>query len=334
VTLGLEAIQGHWGNTRGSIDWRWGRKRGSPGVDIKGELLGQMTTTKPKLLEPTYIISSVGPYESDKKISLKVIIQGSNNKGHVMMAMVDYRATENIIDKEYAEYNGIPLKEKRVPQRVLAVDGWEAASRPVTHNTMVELTINNHHEMIRLHCITIGNSPIIIWLLWLKSHNPHIDWREGWVKFDLTKYTRECLDTSPDAMTMAEEQAIRKYYWDTTLDVNLEDMAYGSSMIDKREDERRIRDETKGDIVEEDAEETIQGLEEDDTNRELTEEATVPNNPSRIWSPRTNGTLAMISEILRRFNLQVVPNQLPRIMKAAAVVLGILRRFNLLGIAD
>jgi hypothetical protein len=70
---------------------------------------------------------------------------------------------------------------------------------------MVELTINNHHEMIRLHGITIGNLPIIIELPWLKRNNPNIDWREAWVTLDLTKYAREYLNTSPHAMTAAEE---------------------------------------------------------------------------------------------------------------------------------
>jgi hypothetical protein len=60
-------------------------------------------------------------------------------------------------------------------------------------------------------------------------------------------------------MTIAEEQAIGKYYWDTVPDITLKDMGYGSSMINKEEDERRIRDETEGDTMEEDAEETIQG---------------------------------------------------------------------------
>jgi hypothetical protein len=124
---------------------------------------------------------------------------------------------------------------------------------------MVELTINNHHEMIRLHCITIGNSPIIVGLPWLKWHNPNIDWREGRVTFDSTKCARECLDTSPHATTVAAEQAIRKYYRDTAPDVTLEDTAYGSSIIDEGEDERRMRDETEGDTMEEDAEETIWG---------------------------------------------------------------------------
>jgi hypothetical protein len=146
--------------------------------------------------------------------------------------------------------------------------------------------------------------------------------------------TRECLDTSPHATTVAEEQAIRKYYRDTAPDATLKDTAYGSSMIDEEEDERRTRDETEGDTMEEDAEETIWGWEDDDTNGEPTEEAIVPDNPSRIQSPRTNETLAMTSETPRRFNLQVVPDQPLRIIEVAVAAPGILRRFNLPGIAD
>jgi hypothetical protein len=64
------------------------------------------------------------------------------------------------------------------------------------------------------------------------------------------------------------------------------------------------------------------------------EEAIVPNNPSRIQSLGTNRILATTSEIPRRFNVQVLPNQLLGIMEVAAVEPGTLRRFNLLGIAD
>jgi hypothetical protein len=45
----------------------------------------------------------VGPYQRDENIILKVIIRGSDNKGHVMMVMVDCGAMENFIDKEYVE---------------------------------------------------------------------------------------------------------------------------------------------------------------------------------------------------------------------------------------
>jgi hypothetical protein len=62
--------------------------------------------------------------------------------------------------------------------------------------------------MIKLHCITIGNLPIIVRLLWLKRDNPNIDWREGQIMFNLTRYAREYFDTSLHAITVAEEKAI------------------------------------------------------------------------------------------------------------------------------
>jgi hypothetical protein len=131
-----------------------------------------------------------------------------------MTAMVDYGATENLIDKDYAEQIKIPLDKKKIPRRVLAVDGRQIASRPVTHDTSIELIINNHHEKIKLHCITIGNSPIIMRLLWLKKHNPNIDWKEGRVTFNSEKCTKMCLEQSPHARTIPEESAIQQYHRD------------------------------------------------------------------------------------------------------------------------
>jgi hypothetical protein len=145
---------------------------------------------------------------------LEVTIQGKNNKIHNTTAMVDCGATENFIDKDYAEQIKIPLDKKKIPRRVLAVDGREIASGPVTHDTSVELIINNHGEKIKLHCITIGNSPIIMGVPWLKKHNPNIDWREGRVTFDSEKCAKMCLEQSPHARTIPEESAIRQYHRD------------------------------------------------------------------------------------------------------------------------
>jgi len=63
------------------------------------------------------------------------------------------------------------------------VDGSEITGGPVTHDTQVSMTINNHEEKIRLHCITIGNAPVILGLPWLKLHNPAIDWRAHRLSF-------------------------------------------------------------------------------------------------------------------------------------------------------
>jgi hypothetical protein len=106
----------------------------------------------------------VGPYQRNKKIILEVSIQGRDGRKHWTTAIVDCGATENIVDKHYAENIQIPMDEKKVPHRVLAVDRREVASGPVTHDTIVEVIVNDHCEKIKLHCITIGNSPIIVGL--------------------------------------------------------------------------------------------------------------------------------------------------------------------------
>jgi hypothetical protein len=45
----------------------------------------------------------VGPYQRNKKIILEVSIRGRDGRTHQMTAMVDCRATENFVDKDYAE---------------------------------------------------------------------------------------------------------------------------------------------------------------------------------------------------------------------------------------
>jgi predicted aspartyl protease len=164
------------------------------------------------------MISSTGPYHRDEKIILRVTIWGQDNTEHHTTAMIDCGATENFIDLRYAEQNNIPLQQKTIPRRVLAVDGQEVANGPVTHDAMVDLTINNHYETIRLHCITIGNVPIIVGLPWLRKHNPNINWREGQVMFNSARCAKECLISSPHATTVSEEKARGEYYKDTAQD--------------------------------------------------------------------------------------------------------------------
>jgi hypothetical protein len=248
----------------------------------------------------------MGPYQRDEKIILRVAIRGGDNREHITTAMVDCGATENFINKEYAERNGIPLNEKTVPRRVLAMDGREVVSGPVTHDAVVKLKINNHHETIKLHCITIGNSPIIVGLPWLRRHNPNIDWKEGRVTFDSTRCARECLDASPHATTMAEKGAIGQYYQDIVPDATHGETAYGTAMLDEEEgDEWQDEEGTEEVMTGEYVEETIREWGQDDDIKELmtTQQRGVHDNPLRIQSPETIGTTAAAPGSPRRFNL-------------------------------
>jgi len=94
----------------------------------------------------------------------------------------------------------------------LTVDGSEVTVGPVTHDTQIHLTINHHEEDIWLHCITIGNAPIILRLPWLKLHNPVIGWKNHTVKFHSVHCVKKCLPSSPRANTVPEEKATEQYY--------------------------------------------------------------------------------------------------------------------------
>jgi hypothetical protein len=83
---------------------------------------------------------------------------------HHTTAMINCGTTDNFIDQQYAEQNNIPLQWQAIPHRVLAVDMWEVENGPVIHNALVDLTINNYYETIRLYCISIGNVLIIVGL--------------------------------------------------------------------------------------------------------------------------------------------------------------------------
>jgi len=108
---------------------------------------------------------------------IRICIQGKDGNEHKTTALVDCGASENFINRAYAEANYIPTQEKTVPRRVLTVDGGEVAGGPVTHDAQVRMRMNHHEEEIQLHCITIGNAPIILGMPWLKLHDLTIGWK-------------------------------------------------------------------------------------------------------------------------------------------------------------
>jgi len=161
--------------------------------------------------DPPYWIRKTR-YDREEKVMIKVRIQGSDGTEQATTAMVDSGASENFLDKAYAKPSGIPMQRKTAPRRVLTVDGSAVTGGPVTHHAQIHLTINHHEEDIRLHCITIGNTPITLGLPWLKLHDPVIGWKNHTVKFHSDHCAERCLPSSPRANTVPEEKAIEQYY--------------------------------------------------------------------------------------------------------------------------
>jgi len=72
--------------------------------------------------------------------------------------------------------------------------------------------MNHYEEDIRLHCITIGNAPNILGLLWLKLYDPVIGWKNHTVRFHSDHCAEKCLPSLPRANTVPEEKATEQYY--------------------------------------------------------------------------------------------------------------------------
>jgi len=95
---------------------------------------------------------------------IKVRIIGTDGNEYNTIVLVDSGASENFVDKAYTEASGIRMQQKATPRQVLTVDGSEVTGGPVTHDVQGHLTINHYEEDVRLHCIMIRNTPIILGL--------------------------------------------------------------------------------------------------------------------------------------------------------------------------
>jgi len=179
---------------------------------------------------------------------IRICIQGKDGNEHKTTALVNCGVSENFIDRAYAEANHIPTQEKTVPRRVLTVDGGEVAGGPVTHDVQVRMRINHHEEEIRLHCITIGNAPIILGILWLKLHDPTIGWKNHTLKFHSDRCAEKCLTTSPQATSVTEGKAIDQYYRKTPEEAEPDPWEVCQTVIDKIKETSK---DSKGGIPEE-----------------------------------------------------------------------------------
>ena len=61
-------------------------------------------------------------YDREEKIKIKVRIIETDGKEQNTTALVDSGASENFIDRAYAEASGIPMQQKAIPRWVLTVD--------------------------------------------------------------------------------------------------------------------------------------------------------------------------------------------------------------------
>ncbi len=115
---------------------------------------------------------------SSIKLPVKIIIQ---DKVISTTALIDSGAAGNFVSLELVQQHKLKLTPCNSPMAVEALDGRPLGEGRVSRITEeAKLLIGTlHSEVIKFYVIHSPNHPIILGLPWLRTHNPHISWREG-----------------------------------------------------------------------------------------------------------------------------------------------------------
>lgn len=77
-------------------------------------------------------------------------------------------------------------------------DGNPSLFGPVTHHSVLQLTIaNHHHETLSLHVTKLHHHAIILGIDWLRQHNPAINWKKNIISFHDDFCNKHCLEQYP-----------------------------------------------------------------------------------------------------------------------------------------
>ena len=127
----------------------------------------------------------------DRELLVDVGIISKSQKFQLIPTLLDSRANATFIDKAVAERLGLMLEALMNPIRVFNVDGSRNSAGDITHAVTLTVDYLGHREELRTKVTNLGKNSLILGYMWLKKHNPSIDWEKGTVKFHWC--SRSCL---------------------------------------------------------------------------------------------------------------------------------------------
>ena len=122
---------------------------------------------------------------------MDVGIASKSKEFQVILALLDSGANTTFIDKAVAEWLGLTLETLANPICIFNVDGSGNSAGDVTHAVDITVDFLGYREELRTEVTNLGKNSLILGYMWLKKHNPSIDWEKGMVKFN--QCPRSCL---------------------------------------------------------------------------------------------------------------------------------------------
>jgi len=126
------------------------------------------------------------------------------SKLHSVKALLDCRATESLIDRDFVHLQGMNTWTLSCNILVFNVDGSPNVARQISEVVDIVLRYKTHSKRMLLAVSGLRKQSLILGYNWLKDHNPKIDWEKEEVKM-----TR-CLLWCDGGCTLWKEQTRQK----------------------------------------------------------------------------------------------------------------------------
>lgn len=96
---------------------------------------------------------------------------------------MDSRATENLVNKGYANKEDLPQIALATLVAIWNADGMPNEGGFITHKTTLQTEISSHVEQLGVYLMMLKNALLMLGYLWLRKHNPVINWKKNTLWF-------------------------------------------------------------------------------------------------------------------------------------------------------
>ena len=127
---------------------------------------------------------------NQRHLSITVTIVQEDQRWDTL-ALVDSGAEGNFMDLTYAARQGMMVRKKAKPERVVSIDGHPVRPGVIDREVICVLQVGaDHAEDIRFDLIHSPNNPLVLGHPWLWKNDPQISWKQSTLEFPSTPSQR------------------------------------------------------------------------------------------------------------------------------------------------
>ena len=141
---------------------------------------------------------------------MDVGIASKSREFQIIPALLDSGANATFIDKAVAERLGLMLEALANPIHVFNVDGSHNLAGDVTHTVKLTVDFLGHREELCAEVTNLRKNSLILGYMWLKKHNPLIDWEKGTVRFNRCPHSCLMLQDRAQCLASLDEEDERE----------------------------------------------------------------------------------------------------------------------------